>query len=114
MPEVCQFQPFSSCEKFKEVDMGKMADKRRKHRVNRLIELARQDMDLFSRDWQMLLDSWCLEIRKRAGVFIDDENGKRMPAAFIIVRAAINDLAQCGEEVFVKWAEATKEILIGE
>lgn len=75
--------------------MGKAAERRKAQRQKYLSGLAKANPEKFRDEWNKRMDSWLLEVRRRAGKF-KDEDGKPIPPAFEVIQHAKRLLTECG------------------
>lgn len=67
--------------------MGKAAERRKASRLRYLATLALANPDRFRSEWDKRMDSWLHEIRRRAGILVDN-HGETMPPAFDVIKEA--------------------------
>jgi len=93
--------------------MGKAAFQRKRSRIKMLSHLAKNNPDLFEREWDKRMASWMHQICKNAGK-LKDVDGNRVASVFSIPTEALSILGACGEEVFRDFSYQTYDVLTTE
>jgi len=93
--------------------MSKTTDRRvrrKRSRMNYLANLAKRDLDAFSREWRRLVEGWSYEIRRRALSLVDD-HGQPTELSFRVIEEVGAVLRDCSIEAYEREWPATSSVL---